>query len=214
MSTAENMISLQAKIALLESIADGISESILLLSKDYKIKWANRAALSLSGLTLNEIVGNYCYVVTHHRDSPCKSPDDTCPLTEVFATGAAKTGHHIHLDKDGNRSFVEINAYPVKDNTGEIVELVHIAKDISERIRIENELAEKVLQLEESLARVKQLEGIIPICMYCKKIRDDLKIWHSLESYITRHSDAVFSHGMCPECYAKQLSEILEGKDE
>ena len=63
-------------------------------------------------------------------------------------------------------------------------------------------------ELEAALARVKQLEGIIPICMYCKKIRDDQQSWHQLESYISNHSEARFSHGICPECAAEQMKII------
>lgn len=72
----------------------------------------------------------------------------------------------------------------------------------------QQELADKVCQLEEALTKVRQLEGIIPICSYCKKIRDDGKSWHQLENYISSHSEAKFSHGICPECYEKQLLEI------
>jgi hypothetical protein len=131
----------------------------------------------------------------------------------LLETGNSKTVQHIHINKDGNESFVEINVYPVKDNTGEVVELVHISKDITQRVRMEKEIAEKVMQLEESLARVKQLEGIIPICMYCKKIRDDMKMWHQLEAYISQHSEAMFSHGICPECYKIHMSEFLAIKE-
>lgn len=72
----------------------------------------------------------------------------------------------------------------------------------------QHELADKVKQLEEALIKVRQLEGIIPICSYCKKIRDDEKSWHQLENYISGHSEAKFSHGICPECYEKQMLEI------
>ncbi|OGU17190.1 MAG: hypothetical protein A2076_01140 [Geobacteraceae bacterium GWC2_53_11] len=72
----------------------------------------------------------------------------------------------------------------------------------------QHELADKVKQLEEALIKVRQLEGIIPICSYCKKIRDDEKSWHQLENYISSHSEAKFSHGICPECYEKQMLEI------
>jgi len=61
--------------------------------------------------------------------------------------------------------------------------------------------------LEEVLSQIKQLEGIIPICSYCKKIRDDHEIWQRLETYICQHSEAVFSHGICPECYDVQSKE-------
>jgi hypothetical protein len=70
--------------------------------------------------------------------------------------------------------------------------------------------------LREAQAKVKHLEGIIPICMYCKKIRDDMESWQQLEQYITEHSEALFSHGICPECYGKVRSEMgstLPGRD-
>lgn len=198
----------QSKLVLLEAITDSISENIFLLSTDYKVLWANKTALTQSGLTLDGIVGKHCYEITHHRDSPCKAPNDTCPLNDLLATGTSKTVHHIHFDKDGNKSFVEINIYPVKSNTGEIAEVVHISKDITERISMEIEIEKKVTQLEESLARVKQLEGIIPICMYCKSIRDDTELWHQLEAYISQHTEAMFSHGICPECHNIHKSEF------
>jgi len=62
--------------------------------------------------------------------------------------------------------------------------------------------------LREAQAKVKHLEGIIPICMYCKKIRDDMESWQQLEQYITEHSEALFSHGICPECYGKVRSNL------
>ena len=63
-------------------------------------------------------------------------------------------------------------------------------------------------ELEAALCRVKQLEGIIPICMYCKKIRDDQNSWHQLEQYISAHSEAKFSHGACPACLDTQMEKI------
>lgn len=79
-----------------------------------------------------------------------------------------------------------------------------LQNEILERTMVEEQLAVKVCQLEATLARVKQLEGIIPICMYCKKIRDDKDSWSQIEQYITEHSEAVFSHGICPECMIHQ----------
>jgi response regulator RpfG family c-di-GMP phosphodiesterase len=67
-------------------------------------------------------------------------------------------------------------------------------------------------ELEAALARVKQLEGIIPICMYCKKIRDDQQSWHQLETYISNHSEALFSHGICPHCAEEQKKIIANMK--
>ena len=69
-------------------------------------------------------------------------------------------------------------------------------------------LVQQKKELEAALAQVKQLEGIIPICTYCKKIRDDQKSWHQLEKYISEHSEAVFSHGACPDCFEEQMKII------
>jgi len=63
-------------------------------------------------------------------------------------------------------------------------------------------------QLEAALKRIKQLEGIIPICSYCKKVRDDKSTWTQLEWYIADHTDALFSHGMCPECFEVQMEVV------
>lgn len=70
------------------------------------------------------------------------------------------------------------------------------------------ELTEKVAELQSALAQVKTLEGIIPICGHCKKIRDDQESWHQLEAYISEHSDALFSHGLCPECMEKEMEKV------
>lgn len=68
-------------------------------------------------------------------------------------------------------------------------------------IELQRKLAERLRELEAALAQVKQLQGLLPICSYCKKIRDDQSYWHQLESYISEHSGAQFSHSICPECY-------------
>lgn len=70
-------------------------------------------------------------------------------------------------------------------------------------VELEQALAEKIQALQSSLAHVKRLQGLIPICMHCKKIRDDQDYWHQLEAYISEHSEAQFSHSVCPECYEK-----------
>ena len=66
-------------------------------------------------------------------------------------------------------------------------------------------LAERVHELEAALAQVKTLSGMLPICASCKKIRDDKGYWTQIESYISHHSEAEFSHGFCPECARKWM---------
>jgi DNA-binding response OmpR family regulator len=67
-------------------------------------------------------------------------------------------------------------------------------------LRLEEALATKVMELEDALSHVKQLQGLLPICMFCKKIRDDSDTWHRLETYIESNSEALFSHSLCEEC--------------
>ena len=77
-------------------------------------------------------------------------------------------------------------------------------------LQLQMNLADRVRELEEALARVKQLQGLLPICSYCKKIRDDQNYWQQVEGYISEHSGAVFSHGICPECYDKFVRPELK----
>jgi hypothetical protein len=77
-------------------------------------------------------------------------------------------------------------------------------------IDLQVKLNQRVQQLEVALNQVKQLEGILPICSYCKKIRNDQNYWESVEQYITGHSEARFSHGICPPCFEVSVQQQIE----
>ena len=77
-------------------------------------------------------------------------------------------------------------------------------------LNIQNRLAKKILELSRALDHIKTLQGIIPICSFCKKIRDDQGYWDQVENYISQHSDARFSHSFCPECMDKHYPDICE----
>jgi hypothetical protein len=70
-------------------------------------------------------------------------------------------------------------------------------------IGLQRALAERVEELEAALFREKQLQGLLPICCYCKKIRDDSNYWHQVETYMAQHAHVQFSHSVCPECTEK-----------
>jgi response regulator RpfG family c-di-GMP phosphodiesterase len=76
-------------------------------------------------------------------------------------------------------------------------------------LTLQERLADRVTQLEAALSNVKQLRGLVPICSYCKRIRGDDQYWQQVELYISKHSDAQFSHGICPECF-ENISEQFE----
>jgi len=77
-------------------------------------------------------------------------------------------------------------------------------------ITLQNQLAARVRELEEAIARIRTLQGLLPICSYCKRVRNDGDYWQQVESYISDHSDARFSHGICPDCYESVVRPQLQ----
>ena len=80
---------------------------------------------------------------------------------------------------------------------------------VGERVvSLEEQLRQRVADLESALNQIKQLHGLLPICSYCKKIRDDQNYWHQVEHYIAAHSATRFTHGICPTCFDRARAEI------
>jgi len=101
--------------------------------------------------------------------------------------------------------------YAISVFSSERGDCLAVFEDITERKRIEEE-REKLLQsLQDTLAKMKRLHGILPICCSCKKIRDDKGDWNHLELYIQEHSEAAFTHGFCPECLKELYGFSLDG---
>ena len=94
-------------------------------------------------------------------------------------------------------------------------EELHARLQVGVRIvELQSDLADRVRELEDALSQIKQLTGMLPICSYCKKIRNDQDYWQRVEDYVGEHSEAQFTHGICPECYEKiakpQIEEELQ----
>jgi hypothetical protein len=109
--------------------------------------------------------------------------------------------------RDGHPIWVSLSVDPVRDAAGNVLESRSMAIDISERKRAEQEREKLLAGLQEALLKVKTLSGMLPICSSCKKIRDDTGYWNQIEAYIRDHSEAEFSHGLCPECMEKLYGE-------
>ena len=77
-------------------------------------------------------------------------------------------------------------------------------------VKLQQALADRVKKLEEALSNVKQLQGLLPICSYCKSIRDDQNYWRRVETYISDHSGVQFSHSFCPDCYERYVKPQLD----
>ena len=116
---------------------------------------------------------------------------------------------------DGTIHYIRGWGEVVLDSENRPIYLAGIGQDITERKRAEEEIQQYLTELEkknkellDALANVRQLTGMLPICASCKQIRDDKGYWSAVESYIGKHSEAVFSHGLCPECEKKAYEDL------
>lgn len=114
------------------------------------------------------------------------------------------------LKKDGQIRWVHEFAKNICDESGQPKFIGGVIYDVSDQKKIEEERQQLIDELQKALAKVKQLSGFIPICASCKKIRDDKGYWNQVEAYIEQHSDAEFSHGICPECAKKLYPELFQ----
>lgn len=115
--------------------------------------------------------------------------------------------------KDAGHIKAEIRIRLVWDEYGALRGFQGVTRDITERAHMEAERDNLIRQLRLALAEVKNLEGMLPICGQCKKIRDDRGYWNNLESYISDHSDATFTHGVCPDCAETMRQEIRDRRN-
>ena len=135
-------------------------------------------------------------------------PDDLERTLEqnrkVRAGGQALSFENRYRCKDGSYKWLLWNATADLDH-----EVIYsVARDITRRKQEEEEREQLLRRLQAALEDVKELQGILPICMYCKSIRDDANYWQSVEAYISHHTKSTFSHGICPTCY----KNVVEGQ--
>ncbi len=112
--------------------------------------------------------------------------------------------------KGGKRNIVEGMEAGANDYITKPFDTDELRVRLQAGVRIldlQQRLSERVHELEDALADVKQLRGLLPICAWCRRVRDDKDYWQNIETYLTNHSDAEVTHGICPECTAKVLQE-------
>lgn len=116
----------------------------------------------------------------------------------VGIIGLANKGSNFNdNDADIATGFGELAAISLKNS-----------RNLDERVAAEQHREETINKLNQALAKVKKLSGLLPICAYCKKIRNDRGYWGQIESYIQEHSEAEFSHGICPDCAKKYYPDF------
>jgi PAS domain S-box-containing protein len=148
----------------IETVMNSITDSICIIdTQDFKVIATNRAFLKTVKNEEKEIIGKTCYELTHGPSEPCGPPEHICPLAETVKTGRPSLAEHVHLDSDGNRIYVETSTHPIKNAKGEVYQVVHVTRDISERKRTEEELRKLSRAMEQSPVSVviTDAEGII-----------------------------------------------------
>ena len=121
---------------------------------------------------------------------------------EVRGGGQALSFENRYLCSDGSYRWLRWNS--TLDRERNVIYAV--ARDVTEWKLAQEEREALVRALQSSLAEVRELRGFLPMCSYCKKIRDDENYWHSVEAYISHHTNTQFSHGVCPSC----LTAVVE----
>ena len=118
----------------------------------------------------------------------------------------------VFIRPDGQTLDAELGMNAVVYEGGTAIQVV--LQDITARRRAEEEREKLITALQNALAEVKTLSGLLPICASCKKIRDDSGYWQQIEIYISSHSEAEFSHGLCPDCLKRLYPEYAARQGE
>lgn len=154
------------------------------------------------GFTQDELQARPMFDFVHPEDR-----ERTLEQNRKVRAGEQAVGfENRYVCKDGSYRWFRWNARADLDR-----QLIYsVARDITDQKRADEERERLLAQLTSALAEVRELQRILPICMYCKSIRDDENYWHSVEAYISRHTHSRFSHGICPQCFDKVRSTWLE----
>jgi len=130
-----------------------IQEEVLVIDRRFRIVDTNDAFLKKFGLARTQVIGQFCYRLTHHLENPCSGEHHPCPLIQTLETERPFQTTHIHLDRDGRKIYYSISTYPLKEQ-GEVIGAVEISRDITKDINVQ-----KVMMQQEKLASVGRLSA-------------------------------------------------------
>jgi len=191
-------------------IVEQASDAVVLCDEQGIIVEWNRAAEQVTGLAATDVLNKFHWDVQFEMTPQDQRMPALRDGLHAQTIQALSTGQAAWFEKpldgelqrpDGTRCHFQQVVFPIRTARG--VMIGSITRDITEQVHAEKEREKLIHELEDALARVKTLSGLLPICANCKKIRDNRGEWHELEVYVRNHSDADFSHGICPECAEK-----------
>src|SRR5579884_147142 len=194
----------QAVRAYLAAIVESSEDAIIGKSLDGTILTWNAAAEAMYGYKAEDVKGKSSSILV--------PGSDTGELTEMYAK--IKSGERIaryetvRVRKDGRLVHASLSLSPIHDPSGKVIGVSSIERDITARKREEEVRLKLIEELTDALGSIKTLKGLLPICASCKKIRDDHGYWQKVELYISAHTGAEFTHGICPECMHRLYPEF------
>jgi PAS domain S-box-containing protein len=197
---------------LLRTLIDNLPDAIYVKDINSRKTIANLADVHNMGLQSEaEVLGKDDYELFPKEMADGFVADDR----SVIQTGKAVLNREEYVvDEKGQKHFLLTSKLPFRDEQNQIVGLLGIGRDITERKHAEEEREHLIKELQNAVADIKVLSGLVPICSNCKKIRDDKGYWTQIEGYIQAHSEAKFSHGICPDCMKILYPDYVPKKKE
>jgi PAS domain S-box-containing protein len=176
------------------------------LIQDELITYVNPVLARIFGYSIDELVGRKNPVdLVLPEDQPLSKEN----LQKLFS-GEITSVHYEFRGMTKNQKVVFIEAYGTRTMYQGRSAVIGTLLDISERKLAEQERDQLIIDHLDALSRIKTLSGLLPICASCKKIRDDKGYWKQIESFISEHSDALFTHGICPDCAKEYYPDLFK----
>ena len=126
--------------AFIRSILESVGEGLIVMDRDHRILVANRAYCELVQAAPADVVGKLCYQCSHHAERPCYELGEECAIRKTFETGEACSVIHVHQDPQGNRAFIEVRSFPLRDEAGGVSAAIEILNDVTEKRQLESQL--------------------------------------------------------------------------
>jgi PAS domain S-box-containing protein len=187
------------------SVVESTDDSVYLLDRNSRYLYMNKKHKARMGFLGDEYIGRP-YGDFHSGEDARELARE---IDEVFETDEPAQREHRSLRDE--KYFLRTLS-PVKGPDGKILAVNVVSKEITGLKQMEKEREKLIGELQEALAKIKTLKGLIPICAWCKKVRDDKGYWNEIESYVRKHSDADFTHGICPECLKELMDKEQPGE--
>ena len=184
-------------------VLDASTDPIFNILEDGTYRYVNRAFSSAFGKRPEEVIGQRIWDIFDAAEAEQRM----AVVKKAFATGQTIVFDVRVPAASGDRFFIT-SVRPQLDEAAKVASVVCISKEITERKRVEVEREQLIQDLQDALAKVRTLSGLLPICAHCKKVRDDEGYWTRIESYISAHTRAEFSHGICPDCVGQVFPEM------